>query len=699
LRQHKGLAVGLLIRGLISLGVFLSYVPAACALAPEVIPFSALGHSRAIVLKGVNPEFNISVPAPAGGLDPENSVVRLHLEPSPLLNDDSSVRLVLHGEPIKVIPIKSLRVNPVVTIPIPDVPPGESFIHLSLQPDLYINHNYCQDLLSGNLFLIVGQDSFFQITPRFPDHSIMGFFRPFYRQVSLLVPAGLDQHQTEAALWLYSILAYQFRDRSTLILWQSDGNSAQKEAAQVVLHTEADGPDIERQGPHLRVRATSTAVQTLIAALDASSSGGYQPALVSRGLTVEAVNSLTPTPPGHIRLFRELGLHDQTLRGAGIHMFRLPFTLAQLGGRPKDLVLVLKAIFTPVNGRQGEQLSAQVYFNNTLVQTYNLTDTTQLQDTLFLPLTQLHRDNDLAIVFTYIPIAERCSSGPPPFTVQMHGDSYLTWNGHQGATEDFIDIPHIFLQPGQVIVETEHPALLAGIAYLLGMISHLGRQPVLPELLAADIIHDWSNLPKGRTNHPPAWRLMALSPDRAALPAPIHLNQDFEIYSPINQHRLLKARPSEPLGVLQYFAYQGIPTLWLSWWGANEQLAAQLAQALADPRTPLANQLAGNVVTATGPLIDHGVAFSTSKPGETQKVASVTSPLRVQTWDLTGFALQVAYPEEINWQILLRRYRSLVITLAVVLGGVMVWQLYRRLGRPPVVNPGAGRTPERGETP
>lgn len=283
MRHRQGLAVGLLIRCLLSLSVFLSYVAAAWALTPEVIPFSALGHSRAIVLKGVNPEFNISVPAPAGGIDPENSVVRLRLEPSPLLNDDSSVRLMLHGEPIKVIPIKSLRVNPVVTLPIPDLPPGESFIHLALQPYLYGNHNYCPDLLTGNLFLIVGQDSFFQITPRLPDHSIMGFFRPFYRQVSLLVPAGLDQPQTEAALWLYSILAYHFRDRSTLILWQSDSNSAPKEAAQVLLHTEADGPDIERQGPHLRVRATSKAVQTLIAALDTSASGGYQPCIFTIG--------------------------------------------------------------------------------------------------------------------------------------------------------------------------------------------------------------------------------------------------------------------------------------------------------------------------------------------------------------------------------------------------------------------------------
>jgi len=63
---------------------------------------------------------------------------------------------------------------------------GESFINLSIQSDLFISNDSRQDLPNGNLFLKVGKDSF-QITPRFSDNSIEGFFKSFYRQINLSV--------------------------------------------------------------------------------------------------------------------------------------------------------------------------------------------------------------------------------------------------------------------------------------------------------------------------------------------------------------------------------------------------------------------------------------------------------------------------------------------------------------------------------
>ena len=190
------------------------------ALAPEVIDFQTLGYNRSIVLKGVNPELEISVPAPKGGLEPKSSFVRLHLEPSSLLNENSSIRLLVYGEPVKVILVKTLQSNPIVTLPLPPVPPGESFINLSIQSHLFISNDSRQDLPTGNLFLKVGKDSFFQVTPRFLDNSINGFFQSFYSQVNLLVPTKLNQAEAEVALWLYSVLAYQFRDRQIPIFWR-----------------------------------------------------------------------------------------------------------------------------------------------------------------------------------------------------------------------------------------------------------------------------------------------------------------------------------------------------------------------------------------------------------------------------------------------------------------------------------------------
>ena len=628
--------------------------PCALALTPQVIDLKTLGYNRSIVLRGNNPEFEISVPAPKGGLDSKNSFVRLHLEPSSLLNENSSVRLVLYGEPIKVILVKSLKTNPFVTLPLPPVPPGESFINLSIQSELFISNDSRQDLPNGNLFLKVGKDSFFQITPLFSDDSIEGFFKSFYRQINLSVPTQLSQPQAEVALWLYSVLAYQFREQQIPIFWRRGQAPADRNSAQVILHTEPTGPDIERRGSILRVRANPRAIQALTTEF-------YQPVLVSGGLTVEAVAPDDPKPVAQGRSFKELGFKDRPIRVSGTQAFSLKFDLAQLGGRPKNLDLVLNATFTPVDTNQNEHLTAQVYFNNTLVQGYNFTNKTALKTTLSLPVTQLLRTNNLEILFSHIRSEENSQAGTTEAIVQVHGDSYLTWNGYQGPTGQLSDLPHVFLQPGQLIVDTRQPALLAAAAYFLGVVSRLGQQPVFPQLVAAQSIEDWSSLPNNQSNKPPNWRLLAIPPQEATFPSPVRLNQSFfEIYNPVNQKRLLKAQPTDPFGILQYFSYKGTPTVWLSWWGLEAKMVETLGQALGDPRTLLASQLDGNVITATD-----------SK--------------RVQTWDLGSRTLQVTYPEARNWQIVLQRYNNLLIIMSLILGGVIAWRIYLRKGRSQVV--------------
>jgi len=90
------------------------------------------------------------------------------------------------------------------------VPPGESFINLSIQSDLFISNDSRQDLPNGNLFLKVGKDSFFQITPRFSDNSIEGLNLSTDRLIYQCPRNSVTQAE---ALWLYSVLAYQFREQ------------------------------------------------------------------------------------------------------------------------------------------------------------------------------------------------------------------------------------------------------------------------------------------------------------------------------------------------------------------------------------------------------------------------------------------------------------------------------------------------------
>lgn len=638
----------------------------------EVIPFEALGYDQSVILRGVSPELNVGVPYPRGGINPSNSFVRLRLEPSPALNPESTVRLLINGEIEQVVPVRTLLENPVVTVPLRQLPPETQFIQLAIQPFLYISRNYCQDLPTGNLFLTVGDDSFFQINPLQQDESILGFFNPFYSQVVLNVPANLNAEQAQAALGLYSILTYQFRDRRIPIFWRQ-GNAQPTAAdaisapvnqsnptAQVFLRTGTNSPDIQRSGSTLEVRADSQAIQSLLNLTN-------NPALVSEGLNVEAVENLERTTLPLSRSFQVLGFRDGPRRFFGTQTIDVPFTLAQLGGRPKELIANLKAAWTPVDREQQERATAQVYFNDTLVETYELNRTTKLNETIILPVSQLNANNNLSMVVAYVPSEGNCLVSPTEMTFQLQGSSYMSWNGYQDPAGDFSDLPYLFSQEnGQVITDISQPDTLAAAAYLLGSVTRLSRQPLVPQLVDAREVQDWSRLPTQGSS--PAWRLIVTPPDQATFQGPVRLGDSFEIYNPVNGDRLFTVNPTENLGILQYFSHQNKPTVWLSWWGGQPQSATRLAASLSDPRTLLSGQLNGNVVT-------------------------YTNSTGIQSWDLRQRTLLVDYPSEFKWSIFLRRYRVPLIFLGLGLSALLVWLVYRRLGQaptPPASEPGIG---------
>ena len=656
----------------------------------EIVPFESLGFERSVILRGVSPELSVGVPAPPGGVDPSNSFVRLRLEPSPQLDPESSVRLLINGDIRRVISVDELLENPIVTLPIPSLPAQTQFVNLGIQPFLYISRNYCQDLPSGNLFLKVGSDSFFQINALREDTSLLGFFRPHYRQITLNVPSNLSPEEASAALALYSVLTYQFRDRRIPVLWRqgsgpaigsqlsrapepeppppadaaaaesppaSPNQTPQPDTAQVYLRTVSDGPDLRRSGDNLEVRADLQAVQAL---LDLT----LNPGLASEGLNVEEVVPPEVRSLPLARSFRTLGFQDGARRFFGTQTIDVPFNLAQLGGRPNDLIANIEATWTPIDREQRERLNAQVYLNDTLVETYNLNDSTQLRESLVLPVSQLNANNNLSMVVAYVPSEGNCLISPTEMTFQLHGDSYLSWDGYQEPVGNFSDLPFLFrLGPGQVVVDITQPETLASAAYLLGTVTRLAREPIVPQVVDIGEVQDWADLPQGEGGTP--WRIVVTSPGQAAFPAPVRLDGQFEIYNPVNQNRLLVVDPTENIGILQYFSYQDSPTLWLSWLGNQPQVGTQLAASTADPRALLAAQLNANVIT-----------FSNSAG--------------LQNWDLSQQTLQVDYPSQFKWAIFLRRYRVPIILIGLFIGAALLWLVYRRLGqapRPPITEP------------
>jgi len=90
------------------------------------------------------------------------------------------------------------------------VPPGESFINLSIQSDLFISNDSRQDLPNGNLFLRSVKIASFKLLLDFQTTVLRAFLNLSTDRLIYQCPQ-LSQPEAEVALWLYSVLAYQFR--------------------------------------------------------------------------------------------------------------------------------------------------------------------------------------------------------------------------------------------------------------------------------------------------------------------------------------------------------------------------------------------------------------------------------------------------------------------------------------------------------
>jgi len=628
-------------------------LPIYGAVPPQVTPLKSLGYNRDIVLKGVNPQLTFSIPQPAGGIDAKTSFLNLQIKPSPFLDKDSSIRILLNEQPISAISVEALRKQPTQKIPLPALPTGEPFVSVTLESYLFTQQDVCDALQSGNLYLTVENDSSFQLTPKTEDQSINGFFAGTYPQVVLTVPDNLETSQLESALWLYGLLVGQFSKRQIPVLWQASTAKVAANSAQVRLDVGSTGPDITRQGSTLTVRALPQVVKSL--AID----WGRVP-FSSQGTTIAAVNEGEINAQGSEdqRLsFRQLGFDESPRRGSGTQRFRINFDLAHMKTRPQELAVSLNSLFTPADVQKGDRLNGQIYLNNTLVTTYDLTQTTVLDDTVFLPTQNLRRTNELDVVFEHNPSQGDCRHSGSDLTFQVAGDSYLSWSGEQEPEGTFNDLPYKFLGQGRMVVDGTQPELIQSTAYLLGVINQMSPWPIFPKLVKGETSAQLTKLINQADGS--TWQIIAVAPEQMPTTAPVRLQENFEIVNPLNQQVILSTQPTDSLGLLQYFHDQDRPTLGLSWWGNDAKTVTQLTSLLANPQTGLAQRMRGNVVTTVG------------------------LPNEVRSWDLSGKALAVNYPEALDWKIWLSRYRWLFILLSIGLGGGLCWYLYKKLGRLP----------------
>ncbi len=330
--------------GLTSISIAAHALPIFGEVPPRITSLKSLGYSRDILLKGVNPKINFSIPNPAGGVAAQDSFLSLSVKTSPFLDAKSSVRILINEEPVLATSVEALRKTPLLKIPLTAVPKNEPFISVSLESYLFVDQqDVCESLQSGNLYLVVDNDSSFQVKPQIEDKSINGFFAGTYQQVIFTVPDNLEATQLESALWLYGLLSGQFGKRKIPVLWSKPGNEIPANSAEVILDSSFTGENIERQGNTLKVHAVGDVVKSL--AVDAR---GLPFSSQQTAIESALYDSSSPLGGEDQRVaFRQFGFNASPRRGSGLQRFRVNFDLAQLGTRPQELALSLKSLFTP----------------------------------------------------------------------------------------------------------------------------------------------------------------------------------------------------------------------------------------------------------------------------------------------------------------------------------------------------------------
>lgn len=81
----------------------------------------------------------------------------------------------MNEEPIAALSVETLRKTPTLKIPLSSLPAGEPFIAVTLESYLFTQQTVCEAIQSGNLYLSIDNNSFFQVTPKVADQSIHGF--------------------------------------------------------------------------------------------------------------------------------------------------------------------------------------------------------------------------------------------------------------------------------------------------------------------------------------------------------------------------------------------------------------------------------------------------------------------------------------------------------------------------------------------
>ena len=181
----------------------------------ERMKLSDIGYSDPIQSQGFQSYASIQFPWTDSMLT-KNGKIKLFLKISPLLNERSSIKVMVEKIPYYNIRIQQLGNDSVIEIPLDRL--EENTIGEKLDVEIYgyfsITDDRCADEPSGNLWMVIENDSYLQYTANSSIQSLKDYFKTIHETYNISVEKN-ETNFVEASIKLAGFLGSISQTKST----------------------------------------------------------------------------------------------------------------------------------------------------------------------------------------------------------------------------------------------------------------------------------------------------------------------------------------------------------------------------------------------------------------------------------------------------------------------------------------------------
>jgi hypothetical protein len=500
------------------------------------ISMQDIGWTKPIRAEGFQSYASIQFPW-AHYMSPNDSTLKLFLKISPLLNERSSIKVLVEKVPIFNERIKKLGNEPTIEIPLEQLKgiPIEGQLDVEIFGYFSITDDRCVDEPSGNLWMTVGLESFLQYTVSSPILSIKDYFKTNTESFNVSLEHD-EPAYVEAALRLAGFLGSLSLGAEVPLRF-----SAFSEREKNIFIGKFD-QDAELFGSNLYIspRGIDLLINNWVSASPFSS------------IQIHSYDKSIEKSFSEIT-FEELGENNRIMRGIGDLTATIPFSLHELGGWPKRLMCTLAYSHTPVHS--DERSFLKIKLNGALLEAREVAGQGGEKSISFnIPARYLNPINSLEFTFSYYLNRGDCKGSLPQMEVTIFKDSFLSTFGFQEKPPLTIgSYPSVFRGNGAIILSDLTPEFYIPIARFVKILGNYQKSPPNIKLVASDAFNP----------NEYDYAIMHLSPIQLKnISHLVDLSPSFKIINPLTKKILLQIGSEEPLASVQVlYNQEGIPAL------------------------------------------------------------------------------------------------------------------------------------------